>query len=63
MNEIKKNLTDEIEKTNLFKVQYFEIVNAGTLQPIEKVNHTIPVQACIAVLTSKTRLIDNIAFN
>lgn len=63
LNEIKKSLSAEIEKTNLFKVQYFEIVNAETLEAIKKTMHDIPVQACIAVLTSKTRLIDNIAFH
>ncbi|MEO5570058.1 MAG: pantoate--beta-alanine ligase [Bacteroidia bacterium] len=63
LSEIKKNVSDEIEKTNLFRVQYFEIVNGETLEPIEKTSYSISAQACIAILTSKTRLIDNIAFN
>ncbi|HKR03079.1 MAG TPA: pantoate--beta-alanine ligase [Bacteroidia bacterium] len=63
LNEIKKNAVGEIEKTNLYKVQYFEIVNAETLELIDKTIHGIAAQACIAVLTSKTRLIDNIALN
>jgi pantoate--beta-alanine ligase len=63
LDEIKKNAVGEIEKTNLYKVQYFEIVNAETLEPIVKRIHGMAAQACIAVLTSKTRLIDNIALN
>jgi len=63
LNEIKKYVSHETERSKLFKVQYFEIVNAETLQPIDNSNHEITVQACIAVLTSKTRLIDNITFN
>jgi pantoate--beta-alanine ligase len=63
LSEIKKNVKNQIEKTNLFSVQYFEIVNAETLETINEVTDKISVQACIAVLTSKTRLIDNIAFN
>ncbi|MEP7169025.1 MAG: pantoate--beta-alanine ligase [Bacteroidota bacterium] len=62
LDEIKKNVKGEIEKINLFKVQYFEIVNAETLEPISEIKNMFSVQACIAVLTSKTRLIDNIAF-
>jgi pantoate--beta-alanine ligase len=61
LETIKKKVINEIEKTKLFKVQYFEIVNAETLEPARQPADRNSVQACIAVLTSKTRLIDNIA--
>lgn len=60
LDEIKKTVTKKIEGTKFFKVQYFEIVNAGTLEPIVQITGN-QVQACIAVLSSRTRLIDNIA--
>jgi pantoate--beta-alanine ligase len=63
LHEIKNNVNNQIRKTNLFSVQYFEIVNAETLETINEVTDKISVRACIAVLTSKTRLLDNIAFN
>lgn len=60
LEKIKNHVKEKIEESGLFKVEYFEIVNATTLQPLESVFKNILVQSCIAVLTSKTRLIDNI---
>jgi pantothenate synthetase len=50
-----------IEEFDGFKVQYFELVDSYTLQPISRWESHRDQRACIAVLTSKTRLIDNIA--
>lgn len=63
IEQIKNQVIKKIEHGGLFTVQYFEIVNAETLQPIDSISFSKPIQACIAVLTSKTRLIDNIALN
>lgn len=47
-------------KTNLFKVEYIEIVDTDTLEPVETVSEkTLIVVAC-RTQQSKTRLIDNI---
>jgi pantoate--beta-alanine ligase len=49
-----------IESHPVFRVQYLEVVDSETLQPAERYNPSRPQRACIAVLTSRTRLIDNI---
>jgi pantoate--beta-alanine ligase len=63
VHEIKNGVVQKIESANLFKVQYFEIVNAETLQPIVESIFDISIRACIAVLTSRTRLIDNLSLD
>lgn len=62
VNAVKDLVIRYIEQSPLLTVQYLEFVDPFTLQPI---NVWIPeqkVQACIAVLTSGPRLIDNIGF-
>ena len=44
------------------KVEYFEIVDGRTLQPIEEWGETDYSVGCITVYCGKVRLIDNIAF-
>lgn len=61
LDKIKEEVHLMIEQFDGFKVQYFELVDSYTLQPISKWESTKEQRACIAVLTSKTRLIDNIA--
>lgn len=50
-----------IESMPAFKVQYLQVVDSETLQPAERYNPDRSQRICIAVLTSRTRLIDNIA--
>ena len=50
-----------IEEVASFKVQYLEFVDSLTLQPIEQRHPGKEERVCVAVLTTKTRLIDNIA--
>ena len=50
----------EIESKGGFKVQYLELVDSETLQPATQVLNGIAYRICVAVLTSQTRLIDNI---
>lgn len=45
-----------------FKPEYFEIVNAITLQPIKKFSDADYVVACTAVWVGEIRLIDNLIF-
>jgi pantoate--beta-alanine ligase len=56
---IKEKVISEIEKTGLFKIEYFEIVHSDTLKSIDNWVSS-PMRACIAVKASRTRLIDNI---
>lgn len=50
----------EFEKHPLMQLEYFEIIDAQTLLPIEKVSDSKEVVACIAVKLGNVRLIDNI---
>lgn len=61
LNNIKTEVKLMIESFEGFKVQYLEFVHSETLQPISKWQHQKSQRACIAVLTSKTRLIDNVS--
>jgi pantoate--beta-alanine ligase len=61
VGEARTMLISRIEHFQEFKVQYLEFVDAFTLQPIQKLDTTKEQRACIAVLTTKTRLIDNVA--
>ncbi len=51
-----------IQQSPLFHVQYFEIVNPETLEPINEWEPGKKAQGCIAVLTEGPRLIDNIEY-
>lgn len=59
IDEAKRKLISRIENSNLFKVQYLEFVDAFTLLPVEIIDPSKEQRVCIAVLTAKTRLIDN----
>jgi pantoate--beta-alanine ligase len=58
---VRKQAVSMIESTGNFKVQYLEFVDNHTLQTITKWEPSHQQRACIAILTSRTRLIDNIA--
>lgn len=60
IDEIRKMVIDAIEFYEFFKVEYFEIVDATSLNSIISWQAATELRACIAVKTSKTRLIDNI---
>jgi pantoate--beta-alanine ligase len=49
---------ERIESSNLFKLEYVSFINAITLQSLKNWLE-MPQRVCIAVTTSKTRLIDN----
>ena len=55
--KVKKKITDIIEKEPLAKIDYVEVVDWNTLEPVEKIDG--PVLTAIAVYIGKTRLIDN----
>jgi len=56
--EIKEFVQTEFAKEGYMKLDYFEIADARTLQPIE--DRSKPAVACIAVFDGKIRLIDNV---
>ena len=58
--DVKQQAISAVNSYLDFKVQYLEFVDSHTLLPIEKWEKNKDQRACIAVLTSRTRLIDNI---
>lgn len=58
---LKKLITDKIETEPLAKIDYVEVVNWNTLEPVEQIEK--PVLVAIAVYIGKTRLIDNFIFD
>jgi pantoate--beta-alanine ligase len=58
--ELKGIVENTVPEKNFIELEYFEIVDAETLQPITDLQATTSAVACIAVKLSKVRLIDNI---
>jgi len=62
VEEIKKFVITTINNVPLLSVEYFEIVDETTLQPVYEWNPQVNCVGCIAVNVGNVRLIDNIAF-
>jgi pantoate--beta-alanine ligase len=60
---LKKVVMDTINKDPFLQVEYFEIVDDKTLQPVKSWDKPGIKVGCIAVHAGKVRLIDNITFN
>jgi pantoate--beta-alanine ligase len=60
VEEVKIWARTEINKNNIMKLEYFEIVDIHSLKSISKWSDTKKSIACIAVYLEKIRLIDNI---
>lgn len=60
---LKEFVIQKINSIPLLKVEYFEIVDDKTLQPIDNWSDSGIKIGCIAVVAGKIRLIDNIIFN
>jgi pantoate--beta-alanine ligase len=61
-NEIKSFVTTEFSKNKIFSLEYFEISDINTLQPVSANSHDTAV-GCIAVHLGAVRLIDNVIFS
>ena len=57
-----KFVTNGLSKDDLFKLEYFEIVDGESLQPIEDWTQSDYIVGCIAVYCGAVRLIDNIVY-
>ena len=57
---LRKWVKEEFNKYPSIKLEYFEIVDMETLQPIKKWGECEKIIACVAVHLGKIRLIDNI---
>lgn len=58
VNEIKSDLSSFLKQYGEITLEYFEIVDYQTLQPVQ--NFTHPVALCLAAYLDNVRLIDNI---
>lgn len=55
-------VVDSLNSIPEFKVEYYEIVNAESLQPITNWERNVRAVGCIAVFCGEIRLIDNISY-
>ena len=63
VSEVKNFVCQEIEQTNLLKLEYFELVEELSLKAIQDWDESGIKVGCIAVFAGKVRLIDNLIFN
>lgn len=59
---VKQHVIEKINSAGLLKVEYFEIVDEMTLQPVTSWEQEGVKVGCIAVFAGSVRLIDNIVF-
>ncbi len=60
--ETKSFVEENIKAVDIFRLDYFEIVDGNTLQPVQHWNDSAYVVGCIAVYCGPVRLIDNIIY-
>ncbi len=63
LSAIDEFVRTEFSKQQNLELEYFEIVNDETLQPISSLPSDLLCTACIAVFAGKVRLIDNVQLN
>lgn len=62
VGETQKMVEDAIAAAPGLRLEYFEIVDGNTLQPVENWDDTAYVVGCITVFCGEVRLIDNIKY-
>jgi len=62
IDELKELVINEINKNPLLKLEYFEIVDCESLEPVSNLPGNKKCIACIATYVGNVRLIDNINF-
>ncbi|MCL2651025.1 MAG: pantoate--beta-alanine ligase [Candidatus Azobacteroides sp.] len=60
--DLKKQVVEAINAVPLLRIEYFEIVDGKTLQPVPDWNSSDDIVGCIAVFCGNVRLIDNIKY-
>ncbi|MCT4591515.1 MAG: pantoate--beta-alanine ligase [Carboxylicivirga sp.] len=59
---VKNKVIEAINANKELEVEYFEIVDGFTLQPVDKWDESEYIVACIAVFAGEIRLIDNVTY-
>ena len=62
INSLKKQVKEKINSEPQLNIEYFEIADRNTLQPVRNWRDSTELIACIAVFAGKIRLIDNIIY-
>lgn len=62
IQDIKDFVVNEINKIDGFKLDYFEIVDDTSLQPVDFADLSNGIIGCIAVYVGEVRLIDNVRY-
>lgn len=62
VKETRQMVMDAINASNQLEVEYFEIVDGNTLQPVTLWDDSDFIVGCIAVYAGKIRLIDNVVY-
>jgi pantoate--beta-alanine ligase len=62
LKNICQSVENKINQNHYLKLEYFEVVDSLTLQPVDEIRDKIPLTVCIAVFAGTIRLIDNIDF-
>ncbi len=62
VKEVTNFVVQNINKSGLLNVEYFNIVDGNTLQPVDNYSQSDYIVGCIAVFADKVRLIDNLIY-
>ncbi len=62
VDQVKQKVINELNQDPFIDVEYFEIVDEKTLQPIGQWDDTYYKRACVAAWAGKVRLIDNVPY-
>ncbi|WP_372774779.1 pantoate--beta-alanine ligase [Mangrovibacterium sp.] len=62
VEEVKRQVVEEINANAFLETEYFEIVNDTDLKPVLRWDDPVNKVACIAVFCGEVRLIDNLVF-
>lgn len=62
IKEVANFVVENINKSALLNVEYFNIVDGNTLQPVDNWSQSDYIVGCIAVFADKVRLIDNLIY-
>ncbi|MFW6203199.1 MAG: pantoate--beta-alanine ligase [Marinilabilia sp.] len=62
VREVQKVVTEKINSNPDLNVEYFEIVDGHTLQPVDNWTESDYIVGCIAVYAGEVRLIDNVVY-
>ncbi|EKB47888.1 pantoate--beta-alanine ligase [Cecembia lonarensis] len=61
--EIRANVETEFSRLSDVNLEYFELVNAELMEPMDILRDDIPQSICVAAFVGEVRLIDNISVN